>query len=399
MAAHNDLGGGTMTQLENNRLLVKVSDEDGAIQIHDKATGVSWAQADGRIILRSDGDRLRWRRLQAVRLQRQDDGLRVEAGIDGTALALTWDVVLGEDAVTLRLHALDGLGAGQRLELAWPQGLVAGESSNEGYLVLPVRAGQLLPFAPTTRPDVHEDMFYAGLKMALYGAVKGRAAVAAIVRTPYDCRLRTEANVGGRYTASPMWIVEGGRLNDPREVQLVFLADATYVEIAKAYRQEMIARGRFVSLRDKYAASPYVEPLLGAVTGERRTYSIQPQGEPGIPSIRTFFEQAAELGFDRVCIWFCWGPATAKELHREAAYAQGLSPGFRLSRYTNVIDVKPTAPDYDERDVLRLRDGSPRVNFFVNQTICTSQRRKRAERKMQGIDATCCATSKSCSAR
>ena len=374
-----------MARLENNRLLVDISDEDGRILVHDKATDTRWTQASSRVIVRKSGDRLRWHRLQAIRTERLDDRLRVQAQVEGTNLALTWDAVLAENGVTLQLLALDGLAPGEALDLAWPHGLIAGEQEDAGYLALPIRAGQLLPFNPTTKPDVHEDMIYAGLKMALFGAVKGRAAVAAIVRTPYDCRLRTEANIGGRYTASPMWVVEEGRLNYLRELQLVFLADASYVEIAKTYRQEMIARGRFVSLRRKCEASPYVEPLLGAVTGERRTYSIRPEGEPDIPSIRTFFEQAQELGFDRACIWFCWGTATPEELRREAAYARGLSPDYRLSRYTNVIDVKPAAPDYDARDVLRLRDGSPRVNFFVNQTVCASQRRKRAELRLPEV--------------
>ncbi len=374
-----------MARLENDKLMIEVSDKDGAIQVQDKVANACWSQADGRVIVRNSGDRLRWHKLHSIETQRLDDGLRVQARVEGTDLSLAWNVALDGNAVTLRLLAVDGLVPGKALDLAWPQGLVSGASDDTGYLALPIRAGQLLPFSPTTKPDVHQDMIYAGLKMALFGAVKGRAAVAAIVRTPYDCRLRTEANVGGRYTASPMWVVEEGRLNYPREVQLIFLSDASYVEIAKAYRQEMIAQGRFVSLRTKCAASSHIEPLLGAVTGERRTYSIRPEGEPGVPGIRTFFERAKELGFDRACIWFCWGPATSEELRREAAYAQSLSPGYRLSRYTNVIDAKPTSPDYDARDVLRLRDGSPRINFFVNQTVCTSRRRKRAELRLPEV--------------
>jgi hypothetical protein len=221
--------------------------------------------------------------------------------------------------------------------------------------------------------------------MALFGAAKGRGAVAAIIRTPYDCRLRTEANVGSRYTASPVWIIEGDRLNYAREIDLVFLADASYVEIAKAYRHEMFAQGRFVSLREKMSRSPWVEPLFGAVTGERRTYSIQPAGQPGRPGMRTFFEQAKALGFDRSCIWYCGGWKDKSELTPEVEYARQLSPGFRLSVYTNFIDYQPTAPGYDERDMLRLRDGTIRRNWFTSHTVCSSRRLARARREMPAL--------------
>lgn len=377
-----------MQSLESERLVVRVSAESGLVEVHDNVAGTVWKQTRDEVMLRTGKGRLLRRKMHITGIDRIDGGLRVRAelpDVEGSELSLTWDAALSGGALSLRLHAVGGLGPGQMVELAWPEGLVSADSGEEGYLVLPIRTGQLLAFGSATMPAAHEDLIYGGLKMPLFGAVKGRGGVAAIVRTPYDCRLRTEANIEGRYGVSPLWIIEEGRLNYARELKLVFLADASHVEIAKTYREEIIAQGRFVSLREKAGASPLVEPLAGAVTGERRSYSLKPEGAPGRPGIRTFFEQAKELGFDRACIWFCGRPERPEELKREVEYARSLSPDFRLSQYTNVIDISPTSAEYEEEDILRLRDGSLRPNWFVNYTVCTARRLARARRRMPEV--------------
>jgi len=380
-----------MHTLENERLVVQVSDETGSIAISDKVAGVSWAQSTDLVMLRAGEPRLLKRQMCVKGIERIAGGLRVSAelpDIGGSAIGLTFDLCLLDNSVTIHLHEILGLGSGQMLDLAWPEGLVSGASSDDGYLVLPIGPGKLLKFGQETMPDVHEAMIYGRLKMALFGAIKGRGAVAAIVRTPYDCLLRTEANIGGHFGVGPVWIIEEGRLNYARELTLVFLADASYVEISKAYRQEMFAQNRFVSLRDKAKTSPFIDPLIGAVTGERHSYSVEPEGEPDRPNIRTFFDQAKELGFDRACIWFCGGDWNTEDMQREVAYAQSQSPGFRLSAYNNLTDISPTSPEYDERDIVRLRDGSLRPNWFTNVTVCAARRLERAKRRMpQVLDA------------
>jgi len=377
-----------MHVLENERLIVLISAENSALEVHDKAAGVTWKQPYGEVILRSGAGRAMRPTMRVIAIEALDGGTRVSAeiaGADGAALGLTWDAALAGNALTLRLHEVRGLRQGEELELAWPGGVVSGGSGEHGYLVLPIRTGQLLAFTQTRKPEVYEDMVYGGLKMPLFGAIKGRGAVAAIVETPYDCRLRTEANVRGHYTVGPVWIIEEGRLNYRRELRLVFLADASHVEIAKAYRQQVIARGRFVSFHTKAERSGLVETLAGAVTGERRSYSLKSDGEGGLPSIRTFFGQAKELGFDRACIWFA-GPSAGEwnptEMRAEVEYARSLSPGFRLSVYTNMIDIDPASSEYDPQDVLRLRDGAPRINWYTTHTVCTPRRTARARHRM-----------------
>jgi hypothetical protein len=286
-----------MHTMENEWLQVHVSEETGSISIHDRKSDTEWKQPTDEIMVRTGSGRILRRELQVRAVDRTESGLAVSAQIadvEGATLELHWRLELSENTLRLQLDTVKGLRPGQVLEMAWPNGLVSGESHEEGYLVLPIRTGQLLSFGAMRKPDTHEDLIYGGMKMALFGAVRGRGAVAATVRTPYDCCLRTEANIGDWYTVSPVWIIEEGRLNYPRELELVFLSDASYVEIAKAYRRRMIADGRFVTLREKAETSPYVESLAGAVSGERRSYSLNPDGEPERPSIRLFFEQAKE---------------------------------------------------------------------------------------------------------
>lgn len=376
-----------MQSLENERLSVQVS-ESGALQVRDKQTHTEWLQPTDTLFVRAAGERSTWRAMRVTEVAPTGGGLRITAelaDVGGADLGLRWLVSLSGDTVDLTLEETRGLRHGQTLEVAWPDGLVSGTSDETGYLVLPIRTGQLLPFDAATESAVHEDLFYGGLKMPLFGAIKGSGAVAAIVSTPYDCRLRTEANVGGHFSASPVWIIEEGRLNYPRRLRLVFLSEPDHVAIAKAYRREMMSQGRFVSLREKAQASPYVDPLMGAVAGERRTYSLKPEGEPGRPSIRSFFDQAKELGFDRACIWFAGSGArtsSTEEIQREVGYAHSLSPDFRLSLYTNVIDINPTASEYRQEDVLRLRDGTLRPNWFIMQTVCAARRLDRAKREL-----------------
>jgi len=380
-----------MPTLENDRLVVLVDDATGSLQVVDKVAETTWRQSTLPAALREPGGRLIDAETGAIDLNQTTEGLRVQVEFGGSAapVSVQWDVNLEENSVVLHLGEVRGLKPGQALELSFPQRLVSGNSSEQGYLVVPIRAGQLVEFDALRRPDVAEPLVYGDLKMALFGAVKGRGAVAGILRTPYDCRLRMEANVEQCYAVSPVWIVEEGRLNYPRELLLVFLADATYVEIAKAYRQEMMRQGRFVSLRSKAEESPVVNQLAGGVTGERRTYSIHPEGEPGRPGIRTLFEQAQQLGFDRACIWFCdarvqlgfFDGWDLEALKREAEYVRGLSEGFRLSVYTNFINIHANADDYNEGHLLRLRD----ANIHRRGWVCTRWQIERAKKQLPAL--------------
>lgn len=372
-----------MATLESDRLRVAVDDVTGALEVEDRRAGTVWRQPGGPVALRGPRGVFVDAETQSVEVRQSAEGIRVRAQIGGPTapLSLEWQVSVEGSSVALRLEEVRGLESDQSLEVSFPHRLVCGDSQEEGYLVAPIRAGQLVEFDAHRKPDAAEPLVYGQLKMALFGAVKGRGAVAAILWTPYDCRLRIEANIEQRYAVSPVWIIEEGRLNYPRELLLVFPDDGTYVGIAKAYREEMMRQGRFVSLRQKAEQSPLVEQLAGAVTGERRTYSIRPEGEPERPGIRTFFEQAKELGLDRACIWFC-GAREMDSLKREADHARGLSEGFRLSVYTNFIDIRPDADDYDEGQLLTLRDGSIRPNWFDSRTVCTSGRIERAKRQL-----------------
>lgn len=403
--------GARVLQVENARIRLQFDGATHALSLTDKASGQVWHSAAPCFALRVPGEENPPHYQVACQARGQHLRIRVSGLNLGAAASLTLTAELRDDRVVFTASRVAGLPAGAPLEVEFPRELGRARAGESGYLVLPLSVGAICDFAPE-RPSRSDAHFYGsgqGWAMPLYGVVRAAygergPAFCAIAATPYDCRFATHLNrdPDGLYAVSPTWVYEGERLNYARRLEVIPLARASYVAVAKTYRRELQARGRFVSLRAKARGNPHARRLPGAVTDRQSAcLGTQTGGLAGhLPAIQDLLAAAARKGFDRAVAyllgsWNRWelgamNPdyGTEADLHAAAAQARALSPGFVVSVYDNFLDLYPSAPGYDLRVVAKNRDGSPQRNWFLRERalwsnlVCARERVPKVRREL-----------------
>lgn len=367
---------------------------DGArrLVLSDSRSGAAWQSLAPLAALRlSTGDDKPAKRLPGCRL----DFTPLANGIHGRVrcpradapeILVAFDLLLQDDALRIAVHPAQGLRPGEVVELECPRGLGWQAAGAQGYLVLPMGLGALCDFSPQRKARRVEQFIYSGgqtgLTLPVFGVVSGKQALAAIVDSPFDCKLKMALNAGrpAGYGVTPVWVFED-RLNTPREVRYLPLPGGDYVAIAKRYRADLMAGHEYVSLREKARGAPEVENLCGALLGHRHLAPVEPPGADcfHLANAYGFFRAAQRAGFDRVVAHDTIRGNLA-DLKAAADFARSLSPGFRLSVYDNFLDIfKPGEqpwdessgvkcyPPFDESLITRERDGSLRRNFRVER--------------------------------
>lgn len=412
-----ELTGDPSTQplhLENQHMRVQLDEKALGVTLISKASGRTWQSAQPCFAL-SVGDK----QIEAgLQVTCNHIGSRLRIGVrtwakdhGGKPAAIELGIYLRGNRATFVVATTEPLAEGTKLEVEFPRELGRARASEGGYLVLPFAPGALCPF-DATRESRTLECFYGGGQywaMPIFGVVKSRRGLqgdglCAVANTPYDCKFRTWMNRGkdSVYAVSPSWVFEGKRLDYPREMDVFLLANATYVEIAKTYRRELIRGHRFVALLTKSKGEPYIQRLAGAVTGQQpvRIRQSEVAEDLGTGSAQRLLDYAHGAGFDRV-LAFLAGPwerasrggmnpayGSEQDLRRATEYARSLSKGFVVSVYDNFIDLYPSAPDYDETLFARNPDGSPQHNWYSSTTrqwagrVCSSLRVRRAEKEL-----------------
>ncbi len=314
-------------------------------------------------------------------------------------MGVPFEITAGEDCIEVTAGPAEGLKE-ERIELEFPRGLGWTRAGQEGCIVLPVGMGAICDFSPSRKPLVVELAIYSGgqtgLTMPLFGTFGDHQALGCIVQTPYDCRVRTEINLGkGKvYCQTPVWVIDA-RTNTTRRARYFPMGRGGYVAIAKRYRSELMESGRLVALGQKAAGNPEVDLTIGSLLGHRHLAWVEPPGAD--PCDRSnaygFFRAARREGFDRVIAHNVLRGEPSM-MSKAAEFARSLSPGFRLSVYENYLDIfRPGEqvlsegtkryPDWDESLICRERDGSMRRNWRVRRkgqpdiwtyTVCPARR-------------------------
>ena len=169
-----------------------------------------------------------------------------------------------------------------------------------------------------------------------------------------------------------------------------------YNTLAKWYRAQLIAEGKFVTYLEKIAKSPVAENLIGAVVWKHNVYAQRHvplphdfslympdkeanriEGLPGNWSAYEIFDTAKQRGFDRVCIyntgWNFMGfdsgypvrlppnpeRGTVREIRAAAEYGRALSPGYIFSVHDNYHDTYENSPEDCSADLCRDQDRIP----------------------------------------
>jgi hypothetical protein len=290
------------------------------------------------------------------------------------------------------------------------------------YLVVPNKQGVIIParldagymrYMHNTWKnisDINQTLSYetAGLNMTWFGAKYNASSLFCYIENADDSALHIvgntvvdgEGNVidahhgqgtGERVCSlSPVWQSSRGELGYKRKLSLEFVSNG-YVGMSKKYLEYSKESGKYVSLKDKIIKNPLVEKLIGAPDVKIYIYTNRPNkpyyrswSEPvlnGYSKIHTTFDQVGEMaedlkkagvnealillggwnnaGYDREHVDM-WPPAIGaggeKGLAKLSEKIRSL--GFVFALHDNYQDFYPDAPSYDDKYIMKDKDGS-----------------------------------------
>ncbi|MBN2308492.1 MAG: hypothetical protein JXR94_05945 [Candidatus Hydrogenedentes bacterium] len=437
--------GATMVVIENDAMRVELSEEDFALRLVQKESGISWdapapfqvqygpylynvaeqcrgqIECDGarRITVAFDSFEF-WARFKANGYHKPDPG---------PDLKFEFAIILDDDHVVFRVEAVDGMDD-EDLLVRFPRGLLEFDSTAPGRLVFPYGFGVMFEFPREDSFSFQDEYGRAHYSMPVYGLFGEQGGLGVHIRTPYDCRTSIAVNTAkpGRSSIENTFVFERAHANYAREIAFYPLSRGEgYVEWAKRYRRILEEEGRFVTLAEKIARNPEVEKLVGAVIWKHNVYSgAVPEGVEhgyslymlaanqneyeGLPNnwgARELFDTAKERGFDRLVVYntgwnrggfdsqyptrFPPNPerGTEDEFSQAAAYARSLSADYVYSVHDNYLDVYRNSPEFDIDSIVTTKDGAPRKGGVWRggraYLICTANGIKYAERDMPRV--------------
>jgi hypothetical protein len=370
----------------------RIVDGNGRCELEDRRAGVTWGNRSGRP------------RFGEVRLTRE--------GKPRTVQLAQGEIKSGPGRIVATFHPLTELPEGTfRLEVR--QGasddalqvsyeaderlgvesvsllpdLVTTTDSGNGYVVVPVREGLLLP-ADSGKGYVHrfDSYAYEGCHMEMLGAVQNGAAllitwddpnVVGAIRSVVD----DKAPVGNRQKLSADLALG----KSARSFQLRVLGKGNYCDIAKAYRTVAQEEGWLVKWDRKLAENPERAKLFGAInfnlwSALDRRMNEASTAEESVELNWTFDEAAQvaehlkrDLQLDKVLFtvggWIHRGydnqhpdilPA-APECGGDAALAECARRvkqlGYLFCLHDNYQDIYRDSPSWDEKWIMKTRDG------------------------------------------
>jgi hypothetical protein len=219
----------------------------------------------------------------------------------------------------------------------------------------------------------------------------------------------------------PYWQSVKGTLGYARIARYIFQPRGGYVEMCKTYRKYAQETGKFVTLKQKIAANPNVEKLIGAANFEIQVVANRAR-EPeyqslsfalldGYHHLQTSFEQVEgiihdlknNLGVERAVIGIAgWGrkgydndrPIDQITVNEEAGGPEKLAQaiqaakdaGFLGGLFDNYRNLDLNSPSYDEQYISRESTGAFLPGFTSeaghSQQICAIEAVKLFQRNM-----------------
>jgi len=175
----------------------------------------------------------------------------VAAAAGGKALDFAWDAA--DPASVEHIRLLD--------EALWTT-----SGADQGYVVVPVREGLLIP-AKGTRPVRHafDTYAYEGCHMAMVGIVKAGAAALVTWDDPYVVAEVSRADGTGYYLGRQVLGLSLVLRKSARAARVAFLGKGDYNLIAAAYREVARERGWLVTWDEKLKGHADRAKYFGAV--------------------------------------------------------------------------------------------------------------------------------------
>lgn len=140
---------------------------------------------------------------------------------------------------------------------------------------------------------------YSGLNMPFWGAGDEKSSYIAIIETPYDSALHLSKNPEGKIEARIRWIRCMGSLNYTRRIRYSLFPKGSYVSIAKRYREYVISKGRFKSLKEKIKEKPVLKQVIGSVI----TFTGIPVHDESVKECIEEVKKLKELGCEKTFVF------------------------------------------------------------------------------------------------
>jgi len=373
--------------LESPHIEVTVSG-NGSYRVLDKRTQVNWDPNPyvprlGSVTLRL-GDRRLHLPLDRFELTRENGGLRMRYRYS-KEVELTVKLRPLEDGCTLELSYEPGEGLDvENLRLLEDALWIT--DAEEGYVVVPVREGLMIP-SNSGRSFIHRfgTFEYEGCHMEMLGLVKSGSAVLVTWHDPYvTAEIKSTANTGAA-DARQVLSTSLNLTRTARAVRLQFLGRGDYATIAKAYRQAARQKGWLVTWKEKLAETPEAAKLIGA--SNFKLWSclerlLDYRSNEKSVKVNWAFEEAAEtaehlqgdLGIDRALFMIGgWIHRGYDNQHPDILPAcpecggnEGLAKaservkklGYLFCLHDNYQDMYRDAPSWGEDYIMKRPDGS-----------------------------------------
>lgn len=272
--------------------------------------------------------------------------------------------------------------------LQWPGAIRCSDPATQ-ETIIPFMQGAIIPgdWPHDIRHRNHETNS-RGLYMPWWAQRQGVAGYLAILETDDDAGCHFDHPSGGPTAIGPRWEGSLGRFGYQRRARYSFFDKCDYVSICKHYRSYVMRRGRFVSLREKIAATPKVARLIGSpvvhsgiarhVHPESRYFSKDnPEENHQCTPFRTRADQLRALkakGVETVYLHLDgWGVQGYDSHHpdylppnEEAGGWDGFRElaetcqelGYLFALHDQYRDYYGNAPSFDERYAILDQDGN-----------------------------------------
>lgn len=267
---------------------------------------VLWRWATVPAIIRADGTRLSFADAVCDSSPYRTgvtDGVRASYRrfTDGkTEYPYTVETFVGLDLTDGTLRAemrLEGDEKGELKEVRYPGAFALEAGPDEGYTVLPMMQGTLLPAGHPLEMEggiIFERTAY----LPIFGQVNRGSGYLAVYDTPYDAQYHLHSS-----QVQPVFVPSLGRMGYKRVMLYQFREACDYTVMASLYRTYLRERGGLVTLKEKIARNPRVGDLIGRPVIHLTTAChISPDSDyyrPGDPEHNdncvTFDERAAQL--------------------------------------------------------------------------------------------------------
>ena len=191
------------------------------------------------------------------------------------------------------------------LRVAWPAPFELRERNSSSITVLPMMQGCLIP----NNWEQELRTFSTGLAysraayMPWWGQLEQHAGNITILDTPWDGGYWLEHPAGGPTLIYPLWQPSLGELRYTRKMQVHFIQDGDYNDLAKIYRRYAREYGLVRTLAEKAVTKSRVNQLIGSpVIHTGICVNIQPASHyynsvdlKANYSVTTFTERAVQL--------------------------------------------------------------------------------------------------------